>query len=51
MQDWEFVDEIGSRLGQKITAVDAVGLYIPGGTAAYPSSVLMNTIPAQVAGV
>ena len=51
MQDWEFVDEIGSRLGQKITAIDAVGLYIPGGTAAYPSSVLMNTIPAQVAGV
>ena len=41
----------GSWLGQRITALDAVGLYIPGGTAAYPSSVLMNVIPAQVAGV
>ena len=41
----------GSWLGQKITALDAVGLYVPGGTAAYPSSVLMNVIPAQVAGV
>ena len=50
-QDWEFTDEIGVRLGQKIGAVDAVGLYIPGGKAAYPSSLLMNAIPAQVAGV
>ena len=50
-QDWEFVDEIGVRLGQKIGAIDAVGLYIPGGKAAYPSSLLMNAIPAQVAGV
>lgn len=41
----------GSYLAQKVTALDAVGLYIPGGTAAYPSSVLMNVIPAQVAGV
>ncbi len=41
----------GSWLGQRITALDAVGLYVPGGTAAYPSSVLMNVIPAQVAGV
>lgn len=41
----------GSWLGQQITALDAVGLYVPGGTAAYPSSVLMNVIPAQVAGV
>lgn len=41
----------GSWLGQRITPLDAVGLYVPGGTAAYPSSVLMNVIPAQVAGV
>ena len=41
----------GSWLGQRITALDSVGLYVPGGTAAYPSSVLMNVIPAQVAGV
>ncbi|KOS71662.1 histidinol dehydrogenase [Lysinibacillus contaminans] len=41
----------GSWLGQRITALDAVGLYVPGGTAAYPSSVLMNVVPAQVAGV
>lgn len=41
----------GSFLGQRITALDAVGLYVPGGSAAYPSSVLMNVIPAQVAGV
>lgn len=43
--------ENGSWLGQRITALDAVGLYVPGGIAAYPSSVLMNVIPAQVAGV
>lgn len=41
----------GSWLGQRITSLDAVGLYVPGGSAAYPSSVLMNVIPAQVAGV
>ncbi|QPA58139.1 histidinol dehydrogenase [Lysinibacillus sphaericus] len=41
----------GSWLGQRVTALDAVGLYVPGGTAAYPSSVLMNVIPAEVAGV
>ena len=51
LQDWEFVDEMGVRLGQKINAIDSVGLYIPGAKAAYPSSVLMNAIPAQVAGV
>ena len=50
-QDWEFVDEIGVRLGQKISAIASAGLYIPGGKAAYPSSILMNAIPAQVAGV
>lgn len=50
-QDWQYVDEIGVRLGQKVGAIDTAGLYIPGGTAAYPSSVLMNAIPAQVAGV
>jgi len=44
-------DELGSRLGQKITALDRVGLYVPGGKAAYPSSVLMNAIPARIAGV
>ncbi|MER1990321.1 MAG: histidinol dehydrogenase, partial [Solibacillus isronensis] len=43
--------EDGSYLGQRITPLDAVGLYVPGGSAAYPSSVLMNVIPAQVAGV
>ncbi|MEH7745407.1 histidinol dehydrogenase, partial [Neobacillus drentensis] len=41
----------GSMLGQKVTPLDAVGVYVPGGTAAYPSSVLMNVIPALVAGV
>ncbi|MEG9860995.1 MAG: histidinol dehydrogenase [Parvularculales bacterium] len=45
------VDELGVKLGQRWTAVDAAGLYAPGGTASYPSSVLMNAIPAQVAGV
>lgn len=41
----------GSMLGQKITPLDSVGLYVPGGTAAYPSSVIMNAVPAKVAGV
>ncbi len=44
-------DEFGNRLGQRITPVDSVGLYVPGGKAAYPSSVLMNAMPANVAGV
>ncbi len=48
---WFMTREDGTILGQKVTPLDAVGLYVPGGTAAYPSSVLMNVIPAQVAGV
>ncbi|MBA9026791.1 histidinol dehydrogenase [Peribacillus huizhouensis] len=48
---WISTDESGTMLGQKLTAIDAVGVYVPGGTAAYPSSVLMNVIPAKVAGV
>ena len=48
---WDYVEEDGTRLGQKITAIDSVGLYVPGGKAAYPSSVLMNAIRAKVAGV
>lgn len=50
-QSWEFVEPDGTRLGQRITALDRVGVYVPGGTAAYPSSVLMNAIPARIAGV
>lgn len=50
-QGFETVDAEGVRLGLRWTAIDAVGLYVPGGTAAYPSSVLMNAIPARVAGV
>jgi len=50
-EDWSFTDDAGLTLGQKITALDSVGLYVPGGKAAYPSSVLMNAVPAQVAGV
>ncbi len=50
-QDLDYTDEQGVRLGWRWSAIDAVGLYVPGGTAAYPSSVLMNAIPAQVAGV
>ncbi|MEW9855850.1 histidinol dehydrogenase [Novosphingobium sp. M1R2S20] len=49
--DRDFTDEAGVRLGAKWTAVDAAGLYVPGGRAAYPSSLLMNAIPAKVAGV
>ena len=49
--DLVYTDEAGVRLGQRWTAVGAAGLYVPGGTAAYPSSVLMNAIPARVAGV
>ncbi|MBG9542363.1 histidinol dehydrogenase [Cytobacillus firmus] len=48
---WMTTEENGTVLGQKITPLDSVGLYVPGGTAAYPSSVLMNVIPAKVAGV
>ena len=47
----DYTDEQGLRLGARWTAIDAVGLYVPGGTASYPSSVLMNAIPAKVAGV
>lgn len=50
-QSWEYRDEEGTLLGQKVTALDRVGIYVPGGKAAYPSSVLMNAIPAHVAGV
>ena len=48
---WTYTEEDGTVLGQKITPLDRVGLYVPGGKAAYPSSVLMNAIPAKVAGV
>jgi histidinol dehydrogenase len=50
-ESWSFTEADGTRLGQKITPLDRVGLYVPGGKAAYPSSVLMNAIPAKVAGV
>ena len=50
-ESWEFTEADGTRLGQKVTALDRVGLYVPGGRASYPSSVLMNAIPAKVAGV
>jgi histidinol dehydrogenase len=48
---WEIETEYGVRLGQSITPIERVGLYVPGGTASYPSSVVMNVVPAQVAGV
>jgi len=48
---WDYTDQDGTRLGQQVTALDRVGIYVPGGKAAYPSSVLMNAIPARVAGV
>ncbi len=48
---WQYTEEDGTMLGQKVTPLDRVGLYVPGGKAAYPSSVLMNAIPAKVAGV
>lgn len=48
---WQYEDAMGSLLGQKITPMDRVGLYVPGGKASYPSSVLMSAIPAKVAGV
>ena len=50
-KDDRYVDPIGVELGSRWTAVEAVGLYVPGGTASYPSSVLMNAVPAKVAGV
>jgi histidinol dehydrogenase len=54
-ESWRYTDEsegmVGTRLGQKITPLDRVGLYVPGGRASYPSSVLMNAVPAKVAGV
>ena len=50
-RSWQYRDEDGSLLGQKVTPLDRVGIYVPGGKAAYPSSVLMNAIPAHVAGV
>ncbi len=48
---WEYTEADGTKLGQQVTPLDRVGLYVPGGKAAYPSSVLMNAIPAKVAGV
>ena len=51
LESWQCMDEDGTQLGQSISAIDRVGIYVPGGTAAYPSSVLMTTIPAKVAGV
>lgn len=51
LQGWQYEEADGTLLGQKITPLDRVGLYVPGGKAAYPSSVLMNAIPAHVAGV
>ena len=51
MDSWQFTEPDGTVLGQKVTPLDRVGLYVPGGKAAYPSSVLMNALPAKVAGV
>lgn len=51
LQSWQYQEADGTVLGQRITPLDRVGLYVPGGKAAYPSSVLMNAIPAKVAGV
>lgn len=51
LQSWQFTEADGTVLGQKVTPLDKAGLYVPGGKAAYPSSVLMNAIPAKVAGV
>ncbi len=48
---WEYIDELNVRFGQNVTPLNRVGLYVPGGKAAYPSSVLMNALPAKVAGV
>ncbi len=51
MSSWTYTEDDGTLLGQQVTSLDRVGLYVPGGKAAYPSSVLMNAIPAKVAGV
>jgi histidinol dehydrogenase len=51
LHSWEYEEADGTRLGQKITPLDRVGIYVPGGKAAYPSTVLMNALPAKVAGV
>lgn len=50
-ESWEYREADGTVLGQRVTPLDRVGLYVPGGKAAYPSSVLMNAVPARVAGV
>jgi histidinol dehydrogenase len=50
-ESWSYVEEDGTRLGQQVTPIDRVGIYVPGGKAAYPSSVLMNALPARIAGV
>lgn len=50
-ESWDYTEADGTRLGQRLTPVDRAGLYVPGGKAAYPSSVLMNAVPAKVAGV
>ncbi|MDA1117115.1 MAG: histidinol dehydrogenase [Proteobacteria bacterium] len=50
-QSWEYTEADGTRLGQRVTPVEKVGVYVPGGKAAYPSTVLMNVLPAKVAGV
>jgi histidinol dehydrogenase len=51
LESWSYTEPDGTLLGQQVTAMDRVGLYVPGGKAAYPSSVLMNAVPAKVAGV
>lgn len=51
IESWSYIEADGTLLGQQVTALDKVGLYVPGGKASYPSSVLMNAIPAKVAGV
>lgn len=50
-QSWKYTEEDGTELGQQVTPLDRVGIYVPGGKASYPSSVIMNAIPARVAGV
>src|SRR5213076_2429289 len=50
-RNWEMREADGTRLGQKVTALARVGVYVPGGKAAYPSTVLMNALPARIAGV
>lgn len=50
-ESWEFIDHLGNQLGQRVSPIERVGVYVPGGKASYPSSVLMNVVPAKVAGV